>query len=282
MKRREFITLLGGAATWPVAARGQQAALPVVGYLYSGTAVDGAPNVAAFRKGLGEAGQVEGRDLAIETRWGENDRGRLPALAAELVRRRVALIVATPISSALPAKAATTTIPILFQTGSDPVRAGLVASFSRPGGNVTGVVFIAGALGAKRLDLLRQLVPNATTIGVLVNPNSPETEAERKDVQAAAQAIGQQLIILDVSSDRDIEIAFATSVQRGAGALLVGSGPFLTSKRENIVALAARYALPASYNLREFVDAGGPNELRDQHCRCLSPGRHLRRPDSQG
>ena len=168
----------------------------------------------------------------------------------------MAVIVANSIA-ALAAKAATTTMPIVFATGSDPVRDGLVASLNRPGGNVTGVVFFTGELGSKRLELLRQLVPKATTIGVLVNPNTPETEAERSDVQAAAQAIGQQLIVLDVNSDRDIETAFATFVQRGAGALLVGAGAFLISNRERVVALAARHALPASYAQRESVVAGG-------------------------
>jgi putative ABC transport system substrate-binding protein len=256
MNRRELITLLGGAAAWPVAARAQQAGLPVVGFLRSTSAADSTQFVTAFRQGLKETGFIEGQKVAIEYRYADNQPDRLPALVAELIGRPVAVIFANA-PAAIAAKAATTTVPIVFAVGDDPVKDGLVASLNRPGGNVTGVVFIAAVLGSKRLELLRQLVPKATTIGVLVNPNSPETEAERKDVQAAAQSIGQQVIILDVSSDRDIETAFATFVQRGAGALLVGSGPFLTSKRENIVALAARYALPASYNLREFVDAGG-------------------------
>ena len=212
--------------------------------------------MAAFRQGLKEAGFVEGQNVAIEFRSAEDQPDRLPALAADLIRRPVAVIVGNT-TSALAAKAATTTVPIVFATGGDPVSDGLVASLNRPGGNVTGVSFFSGVLGAKRLELLRQLVPKATTIAVLVNPNNPNTEAERRDVQAAAQAIGQQLIILDVSSDRDIETAFATFVQRGAGALLVGTGAFMNSHRERLVALAARHALPAIYSWREAVVAGG-------------------------
>jgi putative tryptophan/tyrosine transport system substrate-binding protein len=256
MKRREFITLLtGAAAAWPLAAHAQPA-MPVIGFLRSTSAADSTLFVTAFRQGLKETGFVEGQNVAIEYRYADNQPDRLPALVAELIGRPVAVIFANA-PAAIVAKAATTTVPIVFAVGDDPVKDGLVASLNRPGGNVTGVVFIAGALGAKRLDLLRKLVPNATTIGVLVNPNSRETEAERKDVQAAAQAIGLQPIVLAVSSDRDLDTAFATFVQRGTGALLVGSGPFVTSYRERIVALAARHALPASYNLREFVEAGG-------------------------
>jgi putative tryptophan/tyrosine transport system substrate-binding protein len=256
MQRREFITLIGGAAAWPLAARAQQPAMPVIGFLRSAPLADAAHLVTAFRQGLKDAGFVEGRNVAVEYRSAENHLDRLPALAAELIRRPVAVIVGNNIA-ALAAKAATTTVPIVFADGSDPVALGLVASLNQPGGNVTGVVFFAGVLGAKRLDLLRQLVPKATTIAMLVNPNSPDAVSERSDVQAAALAIGQQLLVLDVSSDRDIETAFATFVQRGAGALLVGSGGFMNSHRERLVALAARHALPASYVLREPVVAGG-------------------------
>jgi len=257
MKRREFITLIAGsAAAWPLAARAQQSKMPVIGFLRSTSLADATHVVPAFRQGMKEAGYVEGQNVAIEYRYADNQNDRLPALVADLIRRPVAVIVGnTP--SALAAKAATTTVPVVFATGSDPVRDGLVARLNRPGGNVTGVVFITGELGTKRLDLLRQLVPKARTIALLVNPNTPETEAERRELQAAAQAIGQQLIILDVSSDRDIEIAFATFVQRGAGALLSGTGAFLNSKRERIVALAARHALPTGYASREAAVAGG-------------------------
>ena len=257
MRRREFITLLGGtAAAWPFAARAQQPTMPVVGFLRSATLADVPHWVAAFRQGLKEAGFVEGQNVAIEFRSADNQLNRLPALVADLIRQPVAVIVGNT-DAALAAKAATTTVPIVFASGSDPVRDGLVASLNRPGGNVTGLVYFAAVLGAKRLELLRQLVPRATTIAVLVNPNTPLTEAERKDVQTAAQAIGQQLIIFDISSDRDIETAFAAFVQRGAGALLVGTGGFLNSNRERIAAVANRHALPASYSQREGVVAGG-------------------------
>jgi putative ABC transport system substrate-binding protein len=258
MRRREFISLLGCAAVWPLGARAQQPAMPVIGFLRSSSAAASTQFVTAFHQGLKEAGFVEGQNVAIEYRWADNQLDRLPALVADLVGRNVAVIAATGgSSSVLAAREATATIPIVFTTGSDPVRDGLVASLNRPGGNVTGVVFFTSVLGGKRLELLHQLVPNATMIGMLVNPNTAETERERNDVQAAAQAIGQQLIILDVNSERDIETAFVTFVQRGAGALLVGSGPDLLSHREQLVALAAHHALPAGYNFRDFVVAGG-------------------------
>ena len=257
MRRREFITLLGGAVTaWPLGAQAQQTAMPVIGFLRSTSAADSTNFVTSFRQGLKETGVVVGENVAIEYRYADNQLDRLSVLVTDLVRLPVAVIVVNAPAVHV-AKGATTTVPIVFVTGSDPVKNAFVASLNRPGGNVTGVTFLAGQLGAKRLQLLRQLVPNATTIGVLVNPGSPETELERNDLRVAAQAIGQQLIILDVSNDRDIETAFATFMQRGAGALLVGSGPFLTSHRDQLVALAARDALPAAYDLREFVAAGG-------------------------
>ena len=230
--------------------------MPVIGFLRSASLVDVPYFVTAFRQGLKEAGFVEGQNVAIEFRSAENQPDRLPALVADLIGRPVAVIVGDNVS-ALAAKAATKTIPIIFAGGGDPVQEGLVASLNRPGSNATGVNFFTGVLGAKRLELLRQLVPKATTIAVLVNPNTIQTEAERQAVQAAAQAIGRELIILDVSSDRDIETAFETLVQRGAGALLVGSGAFMNSHRERLVALAARHALPAIYAQRETAVAGG-------------------------
>jgi putative ABC transport system substrate-binding protein len=257
MRRREFIAWIGGAAAgWPLGARAQQSGMPVVGFLRSSSAADSTELVAAFRRGLKETGYVEGRNVAIEFRWAEGQYDRLLALAADLIHRPVAVMVGDGFPM-LAAKAATTTVPIVFAVGGDPVGDGLVANLNRPGGNVTGVHFFIGVLGAKRLDLLRQLVPRAATIAMLVHPNIPNNVAERTDVQAAAQAIGQQLIILDANSEREIEAAFATFVQRGASALLCGFGSFTFSHREQIVALAARNALPACYHVREFVKAGG-------------------------
>jgi ABC-type uncharacterized transport system substrate-binding protein len=254
MKRREFITLLGGsAAAWPLAARAQQPAMPVVGFLRSGALTE--DRLTAFRQGLKEAGFVEGRDVAIEYRSAE-DQDRLPLLVADLLRRPVALIVGnTP--SALAAKAATTTVPIVFMTGGDPVKDGLVARLNRPGGNVTGISFFTAELGAKQLGLLRELRPVAAPIAVLVDPKWPFTKRFVSELQAAALAVGQQLIVLDVSSDREIETAFTTLVQRGAVALHAGIGGFMSSRRERIVALAARHRIPAIYVWREAVAAGG-------------------------
>jgi putative ABC transport system substrate-binding protein len=254
MRRRAFIAGLGGVML-PLVARAQQA-MPVLGYLRSTTRAPFENIAAALRQGLKEAGFVEGQNVAIESRYAENQVDRLPALAAELVRRPVAVIVANS-SAARAAKAATATIPIVFTVGNDPVRDGLVASLNRPGGNVTGVTFLSGVLGTKRLELLRQLVPKATSIAVLVNPNTSETEIEKNELQAAARAIGQQIIIGDVGNGADIEAAFASFVQGGAGALLSGTGAFLNSQRELIVALAARHAIPAIYSAREYTEAGG-------------------------
>jgi putative ABC transport system substrate-binding protein len=257
MKRREFITLLGvAAAAWPLPVRAQQRGMPVVGFLRSTPLKPFENLVTAFRQGLKEAGFVEGENVTVEYRYAENQLDRLPGLVADLIRRPVAVIVGDTLS-AIPAKAATATMPIVFATGGDPVRSGLVDSLNRPGGNVTGVVFFGAVLGAKRLELLRQLVPRATTIAMLLNPDSLSAKPERIDVQAGADAIRQQLVILDVSSDGDIETAIATFTQRGAGGLLVGGGTFLSSNRQRIIALAAHHRLPAIYPWREAALDGG-------------------------
>jgi putative ABC transport system substrate-binding protein len=257
LKRREFITLVCGTAVWPLAARAQLSEqVPVIGFLRITSIGDAAYLVAAFRQGLKETDFVEGQNVAIEYRSAEDQADRLPDLIADLVRRQVALIVGNN-PSALAAKAATTTVPIVFVSGTDPVSDNLVASLSRPGGNITGVSFLTGALATKRLELLRQIAPKAATIAVLVNPNTPQAERELRDVRVAAGAIGQELVIVEAGSDRDIETAFATFARRGAGALFVGTGAFLHSRRERVAALAARHAVPASYPLREFVTAGG-------------------------
>jgi putative ABC transport system substrate-binding protein len=239
-----------------LAARAQQPTMPVIGFLRSTSRASSEHLVTAFLRGLKETGYIEGQNVMIEYRWADNQADRLPALAVDLIRRQVAVIVANS-TSAFAVNAATTTIPMVILTGSDPVKAGLVANLNHPGGNVTAVVFFSDDLGTKRLELLHQFVPKATTIGVLVNPNHPGTEDERRNFQAAARVIGLQLIVLDVRSIRDIETAFATLVHRGAGALLVGSGAFLFSNRERLVALAARHALPTSFAQRESVTAGG-------------------------
>jgi putative ABC transport system substrate-binding protein len=256
MRRRDFIALLGGtAATWPLSARAQQAK-PVISFFNSGKSSAQKNNLAAFRQGLKEAGFTEGENVVIQFRWGENQFDRLPALASEVIASRPAIIVSNTLA-ALQAKTATTTIPIVFTTGSDPVRDGLVTSLNQPGGNVTGVVFIAGALGAKRLELLRQFIPTATAIAMFVYPNSSETEAERRDVQAAAQAVGQTVTFLEIGSVGDIKAAFATLMSRSTRALLIGTGPFLFNNLELIIALAARHAIPTMYSQREASEAGG-------------------------
>src|ERR1700730_10067257 len=257
LQRRQFITLLGSATVaWPLAARAQQPTMPVVGSLSSLAPAEVAHLIAAFRQTLSDAGYVEGRTVTIDCRYADKQRERLPGLVDELIHLPVAVIVANTIA-ALAAKAATTTVPIVFATGSDPVVEGLVASLNRPGGNVTGVSFLAGLLGPKRLEMLRQLVPTAATIAILVGTDTLEARIERRDVELAAQALGQQLIAAPVTSEGELDGAFTSIVERGAKALLVGSGPLLTSNRERIVALAARHAPPAIYGLREFVVAGG-------------------------
>jgi ABC-type uncharacterized transport system substrate-binding protein len=257
MKRRAFITLLGGAAAWPLAARAQQPAMPVVGFLRSGTIADVPHRVTAFRQGLKEAGFVEGQNVAIEYRSDERQTDRLPLLVADLLRRQVALIVGFDTPSALAAKAATTTVPIVFVTGGDPVRVGLVANLNRPGGNVTGVSSMSGELGAKRLELLQELVPRAARFAVLVNPNNPLAEAFVTDVRAAAAAIGRQIEVFTVGTGRDIDTAFTMLLEKRADALQVGPDPLFVSRRVQLATLAARHAVPAIYPFRDDAEAGG-------------------------
>jgi putative ABC transport system substrate-binding protein len=257
VRRREFISLLGGAATWPLAARAQQSAMPVIGWLGSGSPGPSVPAVTVFRQGLAEAGYVEGRNVAVEYRWAEGQYDRLPALATELVRRKVAVMVATPIPAALAAKAATATIPIVFSSAADPVNLGLVGSLARPGGNATGVNFFQAELSAKQLGLLRELRPNAARIGVLVNPANANVEGLTKDVTAAAAALGIEIEIVHARDSREIEEAFATLVHNKAGALLVGADSFFFNRRVQLATLAARHVIPAVFFNREFAEAGG-------------------------
>ncbi|HYU11097.1 MAG TPA: ABC transporter substrate-binding protein [Stellaceae bacterium] len=258
MRRRDFIIFLAGAmVAWPLAARAQQKAMPVIGVLITGSPDPNSPFMAAFRQGLSEAGYVEGQNLAIEYRWAEGHYDRLPALAADLVGRKVDLIVANSPPSALAAKSATSTIPIVFRGGSDPVGDGLVASLARPGGNLTGASAFADDLTAKRLELLSELVPQARVIALLVNPNLSSAERVMRDAQEAARANGVQLQILKAGTESEIDAAFASLVELHAGALLVAGDPFLSSRREQLVALAARHAVPAIYAWREFAASGG-------------------------
>jgi putative tryptophan/tyrosine transport system substrate-binding protein len=259
MRRREFITLLGGAAAWPLAARAQQPAMPVVGFLNSAAPEGYAPMMAAFRRGLSETGYIEGQNVAVEYRWANNDIDRLPELAADLVRRRVA-VIATPFNTpaSLAAKAATTTIPIVFGIGTDAVQVGLVASFNRPGGNITGVSGMNVELGSKRLGLLHELLPGGSRIAVLVNPNTPHIARPfTEDVQAAATSTGQHIEVLTAGTNRDIDTAFARLVQKRADALLVSSDALFNNRRVQLVTLATRHVVPAIYPWREAVEIGG-------------------------
>jgi putative ABC transport system substrate-binding protein len=270
VRRREFITLLSGAAAaWPLAARAQQPAMPVIGFLHGASPEGYAPMVSALRQGLKEAGYVEGHNVAIEYRWAEGHYDRLPALAADLVRRQVAGIITGGTPPAFAAKAATSTIPIVINVGIDPVQSGLVASLSRPGGNVTGLALLTVELAAKRLELLHELLRTATVVAMLVNPTIPLTEPETKGVRDAAHSLGLQLHVLNASTEGEIDAAFRSLVALRVGALVVSVDVFLNNQRAQIVALAARRAVPAIYGVREFAAAGGlmsyGNDLADAY-----------------
>jgi putative ABC transport system substrate-binding protein len=259
MRRREFITLIGsGAAAWPLTAGAQQPATPVIGFLSARSPAEAASVLHAFRQGLGQIGYFEGKNVTIEYRWAEGRYDRLPEFAAELVRRQVAVIAATGGEpSPLAAKAATSTIPIVFTLGGDPVETGLVASLSRPGGNLTGTTIMAVEMGSKRLELARQLVPNTTAVGLLINPRFPTASAEAREVQDAARALGIQINLLHASTESEIDAAFTTIARQTRGALIIGTDPFLLGQRDQLVRLAALHMVPTIYFLREFVEAGG-------------------------
>jgi putative ABC transport system substrate-binding protein len=257
IRRREFVTLLGGAAAWPLAARAQQPAMPTVGFLSSRSPGDSTLLVAAFRAGLSETGLVEGRNVTIEFRWAEGHYERLPMLSADLVARQVAVIAATAMAPGLAAKAATTKIPIIFLTGADPVEFGLVKSLNRPGGNLTGVAILTNTLAPKQLEMLHEVAPTTKVVAFLVNPKNPIAESDTRDVKSAAGVTRQQIVVLNASNERELEDAFAALVQQNAGALLVQSDPFFNSRAVKIVALADRYRIPAIYQWREFPVVGG-------------------------
>jgi putative tryptophan/tyrosine transport system substrate-binding protein len=259
VRRRQFITLLGGAAAaWPLAARAQQPAMPVIGFLNVASADGYRPMVAAFRQGLQEIGYVEGRTVAIEYRWAEGRSDRLPAMVADLVQRQVTVIAATTTPAAFAAKAATTTIPIVFEVGGDPVQLGLVANLNRPGGNVTGVTQLSSVVAPKRLELLHELVPTATVMALLVNPTDPApAESVSRASQAAAHTLGLQLHILHASTERDFDTVFATLLQLRAGGLVIGTDGFFNIQSEQVAALAVRHAVPTVHSNRRFVAAGG-------------------------
>src|SRR5262245_1462612 len=259
LRRREFIALLGAAASWPLAARAQQTAMPVIGFLHGTSLETNVDRLRGFHRGLKDTGYVEGENVTIVYRWAENQIDRLPELAADLVRRQVAVITAVggPVS-VLAAKEATTTIPIVFNINEDPVKLGFVASLSRPGGNLTGINFLSGELVAKRLELLHQLVPAATRLAVLVNPaHNPNTESTLRSVEPAARALGLQIQVLNVSTIREIDAAFATFIRERPDALFVAGDPFLSSRRVQLVNLASRHAIPTTYSTRDYAEAGG-------------------------
>jgi putative ABC transport system substrate-binding protein len=259
VRRRTFITLLGGAATWPLAARAQQSAMPVIGILYGGSSDAYAYLLTAIRRGLRESGYIEGRNVAIEYRWAEDRYDRVPALADDLVRRQVDVIIANGGGGyvAKVAKAATATIPIVFTTNLDPVKSGLVASLNHPGGNATGMSFFSSLLEPKKFELIHELVPKAVAIAILVNPDNPNSESIVKMVKAAGDGVGRSLVVVTGSTDREIESAYATVVERRAGGLIVAADPFFNARREQVVTLSARHTIPAIYEWREFVEVGG-------------------------
>ena len=283
LRRREFITLLGGAViTWPMAAQAQRPVLPVIGFLSGRSQDEAAGDTAAFHQGLNEMGYVDGRNVALEYRWAEGRNELLPGLAADLVRRQVAVLAAVGgNNSALAAKRATATIPIVFTSSAEPVLVGLVASLSHPGGNVTGVSWFDAALGPKQLQLLSELVPNVTVVGLIVNPQSPEVAHQRETAQQAARALGWQIHVIAASSVSEIDAALAAAKRQGANALMIGSDPFLHSRRKQIVELAAHHAIPTISGGREWVAAGGlisyGNSIQDAYRRAgLQTGRLLR------
>ena len=270
MQRRQFIALLGGTvAAWPLAVRAQQPAIPTIGFLRSTLPDASTDLLVALRKGLKETGYVEGQNITIEYRWAENRHERLSSLAADLVRQQCVVIIAGGVDAALAAKAATATTPIIFATHDDPVRSGLVGSLNRPGGNVTGVFGVSATVEGKQLGLLREVVPKAAVIGMLVNPASRSFERQERETQAAARALGQQLHVFKASSERDIDSAFATLTQYQIGALLIAANSLFTGQRDQLVALAARHAMPTLHYTREFVEAGGlmsyGTSIRDQY-----------------
>jgi putative ABC transport system substrate-binding protein len=257
MRRRQFITLLGGAAAWPLAVRAQQRVIPMIGILVGGSAENFAPFETPFREGLNEGGFVDAPNVPFESRWANGQVDRLPALAADLVGRGPAVIATMTLPAALAAKTATSTIPVVFVIGEDPVKVGLVASFSRPGGNVTGMTNFMNVLGAKRLELVSEAVPTAAVLALLVNPNNPNAESDIRDLQVAAHALGRRLQVLTASTEREIETAFAAAVDQNVGALFINIDSFLFNRRQQIAALAARHKVPTIHPFREYVAAGG-------------------------
>ncbi|MFL4980591.1 MAG: ABC transporter substrate-binding protein [Xanthobacteraceae bacterium] len=258
MNRRELITLFGSAVVWPLVARAQQSAMPVVGFLHSSSPGGYAPRVAAFRQGVNEAGYIEGRNVTIEYRWAEGHNDRLPELAADLVRRKVTVLAATTTPAALAAKAATATIPVVFEMASDPVKLGLVASLNRPGGNLTGVTGLNVEVGPKRLELLHEIIPTATTFALLINSSNPTlAEPTTRDVRASARTLGVKLHVVSATTDNEIDDAFASLAKLRAGGVVIGSDPLFSSRLERLASMALHYGLPAVYQWRDFAVAGG-------------------------